>query len=890
MKLKRILGVFILTFLVLTFSISPIKVSAKSSCSQLTNSYFKQKYNATMSQSGGYYEIKVNPSSDDSDTLKKLRKVDFIIYKINDVEQTGNLIVNYKSSQYLAPDFVTDDEGDKSMTVVLRSEQEDVDNKCSGYIEITLNVSRQGDVINTYDQVSEFTLDEEISTFTDKTIDCNNPDGSIFQTEFCKAKKGATGTSFDYTNKFNEGAKFSGLAELKCAVDKFATSDNYYVNTTYMYGSGVRTIKAKSNYQYHYKTGLSATQGERAQCKVKCEEAVAVEYGPPVASKAGLCFEYKVKVTSRVTCSITEKPKKAKVSTKVCTPTPWCTNKKQTYTVNQGGPSEDFDNCVQSCDGGKYTDKCTNKCYKKVYGTSSTSVKKTSNLAIYYVVDKVASFSVDECIQNNPKGCYAYVNGTLTWVSGNQSYGRWYSQAEGNKCYQGKCSGVYDVDSMGIFRRNKGDTDGDGEDEHCTDNCWWDDSSCDSDAYLNPNIAQLDKDENQEIYDDLVAECKAAASCTTTTATFTIKVDYSTNDSNGNAVSQTPLVFPYTSNNDQNSKDKLTSKGNGASVQDTISNSNTTILSYAGCYKNSDNNNWYQSEWSFPGSWINNKTGELSYIDKTGTGWQTMKDKFCIPLNASNVNQKWWNYYYNKLGLTNTAIYSNSFTSECESNGKSCNGSDSIKNKTTTSESDVDSWNITASTEKFGYYSWNIQISCFYALNTDPCLFKKTKSDCDNTKCCTNDTPEADYTIRSVDLTDLFPSTQGTSISSSSSTGRSPGFNWTSFADNTKNSSFTSKPSEYATTVQTLGYSVYDDSYLDYEFNISSSTLKQVKNLNKNYTAFSGTSSISNGVTAYKSNLFRGDGVLASSAVHIPSTSVLGCNNIKNYSSLTCEN
>lgn len=36
-----------------------------------------------------------------------------------------------------------------------------------------------------------------------------------------------------------------------------------------------------------------------------------------------------------------------------------------------GGPNDDFDACVNSCDGGKYTQSCINSCYNTVYGNSA---------------------------------------------------------------------------------------------------------------------------------------------------------------------------------------------------------------------------------------------------------------------------------------------------------------------------------------------------------------------------------------------------------------------------------------------------------------------------------------------------------------------------------------
>ena len=72
----------------------------------------------------------------------------------------------------------------------------------------------------------------------------------------------------------------------------------YKKNKGFLYGSGTFKID-NGHYVYNYDP-CNPTYGAKIECEVKCEEAVTVQYGAPVASKAGLCFEYKVKVTSRV--------------------------------------------------------------------------------------------------------------------------------------------------------------------------------------------------------------------------------------------------------------------------------------------------------------------------------------------------------------------------------------------------------------------------------------------------------------------------------------------------------------------------------------------------------------------------------------------------------------
>lgn len=169
---------------------------------------------------------------------------------------------------------------------------------------------------------------------------------------------------------------------------------NYYANTSYLIGEGKFEI-SKGTYTYHTEIGSWFT--EEAKCEVKCDEVVTVEYGQPVASHGGMCFEYKVRVTSRVNCGYN----KNKITTPkkgiVCPPTPECVDKDDsTVTRSQGGPSDEFDECVQKCDGGRYSDRCSNKCYKQVYGTTKL-ISQVSGYELGYAT-KVARY---DCTSGN---------------------------------------------------------------------------------------------------------------------------------------------------------------------------------------------------------------------------------------------------------------------------------------------------------------------------------------------------------------------------------------------------------------------------------------------------------------------------------------------------------
>ena len=118
-------------------------------------------------------------------------------------------------------------------------------------------------------------------------------------------------------------------------------------------------------------------------CSVECTEKLDVTYGPPVAIKAAQCFQYKVTVKSTVKCHTVVKENNDwltnpfKDNTSDCKLTAMCDS-----SHDQAGPNEDFDSCVNKCDGGKYSQNCINKCYKETYENNSSNEKNTNKMSM----------------------------------------------------------------------------------------------------------------------------------------------------------------------------------------------------------------------------------------------------------------------------------------------------------------------------------------------------------------------------------------------------------------------------------------------------------------------------------------------------------------------------
>lgn len=660
-----------------------------------------------------------------------------------------------------------------------------------------------------------------------------------------------------YKENFSAGT-ILGDDSLKCKPEiKNYTdnSDNYYRsdNTSYYYASQT-TNTGSVQYEYNYAPGNTKKVTQTA-CKRTCEEAVKVEYGMPVASKAGLCFEYTVKVTSYVTCQTTDvaDPPQDPSGTNYCNPAPKCISESGVLRKKpQAGPTDDFDDCINTCDGGKYSEKCSLKCYKQVYG-----IDLAKKLNLNYednMMQKMAStidtgsYSVADCLKNaeaaGETGCYSKNGSTIKWHSiyntsrqisyDKRALGRWYLVAEKNSGYNlsnistscnSSNSKCYVVDGNGFYRRNY-------ESGLCTDICSWQ-NNCGSESYLNSFDAQTDYENNIAEYEKAMLACEAAASCSTSTAEFVIKASYNKKD--GNIVKEVQEVFPTSPPETLRSN-----AGDNPSFK-----SNTPILDWNGCYRDENAKNTYMTEWGFPGTWIHNKTGEISYKGNPGEGYYFESGKFCTPLNALSVNTKWWEYAEtNCLTATPTP----------------------------------EQWNIEASTENFGYFGWNFKISCFYALRNEVCNTKingccstdvsckpgDPASKCDPV-CNTPDCPTEDkeptvinYRIRSIDLENPFPYS-GTGVTENK---RKIGFNWTSAAKNTKNSGYTSDPEALITAIENSADTIYNQEP-DYSFELTPENLKRIRKYNndKDYTKYGKDSEsntiLKNGINAYKSDFIR---------------------------------
>lgn len=783
--------------------------------------------------------------------------------------------------------------------------------------------------------------------------DPNSETEPSFEEAFCFVKQHAISEGNNKTSSIADEKYSSGALNFKCDYDatKIPTpseiealeGDDYFLNRHYVYAENTVNL-GTATYIARYAPG-NTQKKETVSCDLHCEEAVAVEYGPPVTVSAGICFEYKVRVTSRVKCEANPIPKPT-LNCSYCTPIPHCTHTNgdgSTTTYTQGGPNEDFDNCVQACDGGKYTTKCSNKCYKKIYGSSATAQAKINNtLPLYYATnltgvegeETIPELSASEIIENayamDPPikifGIYKYSSGSIVWQTASNPHAnspgyncgdytkntfgeaRWYSEHRGGK-YHYDCAFVLDGD--GFWRKDWSYTRSGGHTTNiCQDSCIWL-RNCGSSTYLNPGAGRADYLYNVGLYNDLVTKCNAGINCKTSTATFTITAKYNhktgINADGSYVISQDQFDFPL-----GHTADEITPAEDGKSVISTANQRWTTIYvdfpsagkGVAGCYKGDGTTTIYRTTWGFPGSWIQGKDGHVEQdVTKTNGSYEFMEHQFCAPSDSTDINavfaiqQKARDI--KKFSLTG-------FSYDDTLNNCNYEGKFTIKT-IKTNEHIVDyirtelgyewepKWNINAKTTDFGFYSWAFDIDCFFSITTlpscpdDQCVYDEIPNQRTipvDLQWCGGDPGGDDPYVRPVDNENMFPDSEGDGE-------RAPGYNWTQYATvSSQNQEFQSNPVALRNRMKELGTDgIYDDDYLDYDFKLMPSDLRAIRKaslgLNEAKAKYTGWDAMSfkedtgTGIYRYYSNFIHKE---IGGENHLPNEAAIACNNMAGLS------
>lgn len=729
--------------------------------------------------------------------------------------------------------------------------------------------------------------------------------------------------------KLNSNGNYEMMSEEE---QKTYTGERYSVsyvyeeaNTKYYYASRVENSVSIS-----YTNSNTKKQTTHADaCERTCEEAVKVEYGVPIVASAGVCIEYRVKVTSYVKCDSNLNVEAPKQEQYLCQPVPYCVHSWGLKST-QAGPDEEFDACIQDCDGGKYSQSCSKKCYQEVYGSTELALNYVGtnrasqmaftgnrvNFEYNNKKDSAYEYKDPETGELVKEGLY-YRNGKTVLWQPKQTYANYYVDYQKTKTENDDSKlngGAFVADVEGFKRRSNSNY-------TCPGVC--SNVGCSGNTYINGYDADYDYYKNLVAYETAVKECSKAATCTEKTSTYTMSATVAYNNGNFD-------VINYPS---EGSKTTLTSTSNTNKFERTKTG---VVIDFNGCYTDNTKKDWYQSEWSFDRTWRNLKNGEISYDEvKSTDGYKVVTGKFCVPINyqeksesnqgIANINVAWWKWYNNQ-DETISKVFSTYDEVTEYINGK--NGSVSVedpktckeyyigctkdrmpsKEKITNSKNQTveKGWNINGKTEEFGYFGWQFDISCFYALyNGNNTEF--TTSGSKEITCEKDDEPSvtsaddkcvvtfSNKRTRTVNNYNLFPSsstdsgtttiTQGSKVKAE----RTAGFNWTKQATLTEEKAgknYAINPEKLIEKIQTTGDKVYNtetkDQYLDYEFNLSPSDLKAIREINRQkgeYTNWYGEITTvyakDSNVYIYTSNLFRnGD-----SKIKAEKLGLLGCNN-----------
>ena len=581
-----------------------------------------------------------------------------------------------------------------------------------------------------------------------------------------------------------------------------------------------------------------------------CTEELYLEYDTPKAVQAGAGFSYEATAIVKRTCQPIQISQP--ILKDECQYGIECWGGPTNHTGQSGaGPNQDFDDCIDTCDQGTYTQECINSCYQKVYKNnklSSISIKPESTFlkstntesyqAIFVAQNSRTKIGGTKENRGNPHTLNPVSSECV--VSGNSNSG-WWQENHNNETGEGpcgitcdatSCTSEHDVNFVYLDSSN-----GTSEDEatkcyevfrsgtDCVDDPTGEFYNEVTDSYLEYKdvlsaIQKVDPDKlKNEIY------------------TMTIDEKYNTND-----IIQT--VFSNTGSGNRiyssETDDVKRNENTGTNVV-IAAVSNDTDLSGLNSEERSGVRDGLSTDSYTLTRTINLKIG-AAYITRDGSFnndkgaldsakdvvynttvelTDTEKDKNYLYFGPYN---KYFTSFATKLGINNyktwpyydETIPLSKSTAEYEKNIKV-----ELQN--------IGTWN------QWGKVSNNdsVDIQCFYGTSPDDCGL-----------ICPFDDDKSlggiQYIFRPIELTDVFPNN------------RDPRFNWTGTIINdtatgaaiSKNSSRSFyygaedvNPDALTSVIQNKGKSIYDvtvdSSEVDYEFVLTKENIRNIRDYNK---------------------------------------------------------
>lgn len=573
--------------------------------------------------------------------------------------------------------------------------------------------------------------------------------------------------------QFEDLKTLSGYSSIE-AISPINTSNNGVTcNNTVNSGGKIVIAKSGSYFSLTCKETYSAT-GDKAKLVY-----------------AGAGFTYVSTFTATRTCTLVQtgmvrlKPKCVYSCSTVCT----YSTSSGTVTDNKAGPSEEFDYCINTCDGGKYTQSCINSCYESVYGSSNEDAdddtKNSRNLPQLDQNEKTKSlledyYGIEKIDKVYPVGSSA--GGILFQIT-----------STGNKRY------MVDVET-----------------EHCgtvgvifSSYCDTHDGSCLVTETKGPGGCV---DNPYEVYNSQLSAAESEFGSmldemnkTISTGNYTVQIADSYLQKNNTAYtyeisskSNSNIISTNNSSSCTNRSFQIGDQGDYVSGCSNTTTTKTVTVKLAKAY-------------------LDKKTGNALYETasnrfasfKTSTASTKLES---VSFNSKSVYSGGRRYY--------TSILSDNVN--VNTSGKKVtlvDSSTAFSNKQATIKVSVDSFGTTSD------YSKNV--NCYYGVYNNTI--------CKDGKCgtCTGCSDGEEETtgngitliFRPIDLTDNFPNN------------RSPRWNWTSSASRTLDTTLNYKidPIELTESIETKGYTIYEDDSeeVDYNFVLTPENIQAIRKYNK---------------------------------------------------------
>lgn len=517
---------------------------------------------------------------------------------------------------------------------------------------------------------------------------------------------------------------------------------------------------------------------------IVCNESYTASGDEAKLVKAGDGFSYQANYKVVRTCTIIQinRPTKiAKCSYNISHSCSWPT-KSGTGTGQDAGPNDDFDSCVSSCDGGKYTQSCINSCYSKVYknnrDVSFTDKFSYSNtrLTTSFVNSYYGANSSDSCTTDHNRP------GNLV-----------------THCENGACDSACFSDWCG----NHG-------------------GSCTFYTYKTPDVCEDDPDTtynnalnaSQAELNQLISKQKEIIP----KGSYTYKIT----DSYLETSDGKPYVFTVNSDNDPALKVESSQTNTGSSyTTQALGNSGGSDVSYNAIVTSTAN-----ITVNLPLSYLDKINGNAVYktneSSKTAFSINNIRNRFDTVNNFDKAK-----YYNDNERKYYTSIWSQNINAIL---------ADGKVNLMRTGD-----YNIKVESSNVGSGNFSSNINCYYGVyNKFYCIDPDDCPDKDDYL----DTSGIQWIYRPIELTDVFPNDRSPRWNWTGTLGNDNTYTGAARYNNQTTLKYNINPEQLTKEIESKGSSIYDvqrdSSEVDYEFVLTTENLRNIRNYNKKVSDYNG--------------------------------------------------